>query len=106
MLANTAHYEFFLNRIIYHASSDDNARLTITNRETGELAADIDLADILSDGRRCFELANYSPQEFLDREYQYSLDFILTGGKWVEITLRISIMDWAKRYQRVDLGNK
>ena len=106
VLANTAHYEFFLNRIIYHASSDDNARLTITNRETGELAADIDLADILSDGRRCFELANYSPQEFLDREYQYSLDFILTGGKWVEITLRISIMDWAKRYQRVDLGNK
>ena len=68
------------------------------------MAADIDLTRILSDGRNCFELQNYSPQEFLDREYQYSLDFILTDGEWREMTLRISIMDWAKHYQQVNLG--
>lgn len=103
-LSRTAHYEFFLNRLVFHDSSNDNARLVITNRQTGQVAADIDLTRILSDGRNCFELQNYSPQEFLDREYQYSLDFILTDGEWREMTLRISIMDWAKHYQQVNLG--
>ncbi|MDD6123087.1 MAG: FimB/Mfa2 family fimbrial subunit [Bacteroidales bacterium] len=103
-LGHTAHYEFFLNRLVWHDSSNDNARLVITNRQTGQVAADIDLTRILSDGRNCFELQNYSAQEFLDREYQYSLDFILTDGEWKEMTLRISIMDWARRYQQIDLG--
>ena len=97
-----ANYELFLNRLTYHDAGTDNAHLVITHKTTGHVAVDIDLSRILSDGREYFELQRYSRQEFLDRENKYSLTFILQNGEWKEMQLRISVMDWAKRYQRVD----
>ncbi len=45
---------------------------------------------------------HYSAQEFLDREYDYKLDFFLQGNQWKYVQLSISILDWSKRIQRVD----
>ena len=63
--------------------------------------ATIDLADCLAQGRGAFEYLHYSPQEFLDREYDYKLDFFLKGDSWEYIDLSISILSWSKRIQRV-----
>ena len=53
-------------------------------------------------GRGAFEARHYSEQEFLDREYDYKLDFFLQGNQWKYVQLSISILDWSKRIQRVD----
>ncbi|EKC70454.1 lipoprotein, partial [human gut metagenome] len=79
-----------------------NAILTITNKTTGEEVARINLADYLAQGRGAFEARHYSAQEFLDREYDYKLDFFLQGNQWKYVQLSISILDWSKRIQRVD----
>ena len=79
-----------------------NAILTITNKTTGEEVARINLADCLAQGRGAFEARHYSAQEFLDREYDYKLDFFLQGNQWKYMQLSISILHWSKRIQRVD----
>lgn len=100
----TAHAALMFSRLIWHpvAENDKNAILTITNKTTGEEVARIDLADCLAQGRGAFEARHYSAQEFLDREYDYKLDFFLLGNKWRYATLRISILDWSKHIQPVD----
>ena len=100
----TAHAALMFSRLIWHpvAENDKNAILTITNKTTGEEVARIDLADCLAQGRGAFEARHYSAQEFLDREYDYKLDFFLLGNKWRYATLSISILDWSKRIQPVD----
>lgn len=92
------------SRLIWHPAkeSDKNAILTITNKTTGEEVARINLADCLAQGRGAFEARHYSAQEFLDREYDYKLDFFLQGNQWKYVQLSISILDWSKRIQRVD----
>ena len=82
--------------------NDKNAILTITNKTTGEEVARINLADFSAQGRGAFEARHYSEQEFLDREYDYKLDFFLQGNQWKYVQLSISILDWSKRIQRVD----
>ena len=92
------------SRLIWHpaAENDKNAILTITKKTTGEEVARINLADCLAQGRGAFEARHYSEQEFLDREYDYKLDFFLQGNKWKYAKLSISILDWVKRIQPVD----
>ena len=100
----TAHAALMFSRLIWHpvAENDKNAILTITNKTTGEEVARINLADFLAQGRGAFEARHYSEQEFLDREYDYKLDFFLQGNQWKYVQLSISILDWSKRIQRVD----
>ncbi len=100
----TAHAALMFSRLIWHpvAENDKNAILTITNKTTGEKVARINLADFLAQGRGAFEARHYSEQEFLDREYDYKLDFFLQGNQWKYVQLSISILDWSKRIQRVD----
>ena len=57
---------------------------------------------LLAQCRGAFEAQHYSAQEFLDREYDYKLDFFLQGNQWRYAEIRISILDWVKRIQRVD----
>ena len=103
----TAHAALMFPRLIWHPAkeNDKNAILTITNKTTGEeVACIINLADCLAQGRGAFEARHYSEQEFLDREYDYKLDFFLQGNKWKYAMLSISILDWSKRIpQPVDL---
>lgn len=100
----TAHAALMFSRLIWHPAeeNDKNAILTITNKITGEEVARINLADFLAQGRGAFEARHYSEQEFLDREYDYKLDFFLQGNQWKYAKLSISILDWSKRIQRVD----
>ncbi len=100
----TAHAALMFSRLIWHPveENDKNAILTITNKTTGEEVARINLADYLAQCRGAFEAQHYSEQEFLDREYDYKLDFFLQGNQWRYAEIRISILDWVKRIQRVD----
>lgn len=100
----TAHAALMFSRLIWHPveENDKNAILIITNKTTGEEVARINLADCLAQGRGAFEARHYSAQEFLDREYDYKLDFFLQGNQWKYVQLSISILDWSKRIQRVD----
>lgn len=99
-----AHYELFTSRIMYHNDTpQENARLVITNRTSGRTVVDIDLAHILATGRDWFSINNYTPQEFLDREYRYNLDFFLVGTEWRYMIFTIGVLDYSMRFQNENL---
>lgn len=104
-LEHAAHYDIDFNRLVLHAQSSDNARLVIRNVVTGHLVGEFDLAKLLLNGRGAFAIQGWGEQEYLDREHQYRLDFILVGGEWREIYVRVDvgILSWAKRIQNVEL---
>lgn len=96
----TAHYDLMFNRLtIDDKKPDEGARLKIRNKKTGALVADMNLTYILAQGRTAYELNHYSPQEYLDREYTYRLDFILKGDKWVACYVTIDVLSWNYRIQ-------
>ena len=99
----TAHYNLMFNRIITGADASTSARLVIRNRETGKTVATVNLPATLAQGRMAYEHLNYSPQEYLDREYDYSLDFILKGDKWLYCDVVINALSWSKRVQNEEL---
>ena len=52
VVQRTAHYNLMFNRLMYNADDNaDNARLMISNKETGAVVADINLPSMLSQGR-------------------------------------------------------
>ena len=102
-LMHTAHYELMTNRLIAHNDNTADARLIITNKRTGTEVANVNLPALLADGRMAYERYNYSAQEYLDREYQFSLDFFLSGDKWQYINVSIAALSWAYRVQNVEL---
>lgn len=63
----------------------------------------IDLCYYLSLARNAYEIQNYSPQEYLDREYDYRLDFGIEGSgpeeTWKYVTISINVLSWAIRIQ-------
>lgn len=99
IINRTAHYDLMFNRLIYSAKENEGAHLEIINRKNGHRIAFLNLPAILADGRIAYDICNYSPQEYLDREYNYRLDFILRGDEWVYCDLVIDVLSWAKRYQ-------
>lgn len=99
----TAHYNLMFNRLVYDEDALKNARLQIRNKNTNEVVANINLASMLAEGRKAFDYYNYSPQEYLDREYDYELDFFLKGDKWQYCDIQIHILAWALRKQNVEL---
>ncbi|ROT04419.1 hypothetical protein EEL33_14615 [Muribaculaceae bacterium Isolate-037 (Harlan)] len=104
VVQRTAHYNLMFNRLMYNADDNaDNARLMISNKETGAVVADINLPSMLSQGRMAYEIYNYGHQEYLDREYDYHLDFFLKGDKWLYCDIVINVLSWAKRTQNVEL---
>lgn len=100
----TAHYNLMFNRLVYDEDNMKNARLQIRNKITGEIVANINLASMLAEGRKAFDYYNYSPQEYLDREYDYELDFFLKGSQWQYVDIQIHILAWALRKQYVELN--
>lgn len=104
VVQRTAHYNLMFNRLMYNgADNDDNAILQITNKETGNVVAQINLPSILSQGRMAYEIFNYGHQEYLDREYDYHLDFFLKGDKWLYCDIVINVLSWSKRVQHIEL---
>lgn len=97
-IRHTAHYNIMFNRLMMPESPADGARLTIRNRSNGKVVADMNLPYILAEGRTAYEYG-YQPQEYLDREYDYNLDFILKGDTWLYCEIRIDVLSWARRVQ-------
>jgi hypothetical protein len=113
-----AHYDLMFNRLVYKNASvaDDqysiadwdevakakNAVLLIRKADSGEIIFGINLPYILASGRT-YQERYYHYQEYLDREYDYRLQFILRGGRIEEIELFIGmdvhIIPWAIRHQ-------
>jgi len=113
-----AHYDLMFNRLLYKNASvsDDqyailseaaiasarNAVLLIRKQDTGDIIFGINLPYILSSGRT-YQERYYHYQEYLDREYDYRLQFIIRGARVEEIQFLIGthvhIVSWARRYQ-------
>lgn len=104
VVQRTAHYNLMFNRMMHNAADNaDNAILEIVNKENGAVVAHINLPSMLAEGRSAYELYNYSPQEYLDREHDYHLDFFLRGDKWLYCDIVINVLSWSKRTQNVEL---
>ena len=101
----SAHADIDFNRLMLRQgdSAVAPAMLYINYRPDGHQVAAINLPEILQQGRGAFERYAYSPQEFLDRAYDYRLDFILVGGQWNFIALGIHSLPWTLRIQNVTL---
>ena len=78
----SAHYDLLFNRLRYNATTQKNAVLAIRKKATGEVIALFNLPYILCQGRMAYEINNYQPQEYLDREYDYRLELFLKDGRW------------------------
>ncbi len=101
VLQRTAHYNMMFNRLMFDTDDiKNNASLEITNKENGKLVARVNLPYILSQGRLAYDIQNYGHQEYLDREYDYHLDFFLKGDQWIAV--EIHVLSWSKRIQNVD----
>lgn len=102
-----AHYDFSLFRLINNSDSRHNPRLIIRNHETGHNIVNIDLCYYLALARNAYEIQNYSPQEYLDREYDYRIDFGIDGSgpdeKWKYMTISINVLSWYIRIQNEEL---
>ena len=107
IVERNAHYDLSLSRLIQHEDARQNARLIIRNRESGHEIINIDLCYYLALARNAYEIQNYGIQEYLDREYDYRLDFGIEGEgekeTWKYITIRINVLSWALRIQNEEL---
>jgi len=102
-----AHYDLSLFRLMVNDDARHNARLIIRNRETGHEIVNIDLCHYLALARNAYEIHHYGPQEYLDREYDYRLDFGIEGKgsdeTWKYMTISINVLSWAIRIQNEEL---
>lgn len=102
----SAHYDLMFNRLMHNPTPKENAVLCIRKKSTGQDIAVLNLPEILSEGRTAFEIYSYSPQEYLDREYDYRLELFLKGEKWQTLSylyVCIDVLSWAKRIQFEEL---
>ena len=117
-----AQYDLMFNRLLYKNASvsDDqyaimtptevtkqkNATLLIRNATDGSIVFGINLPYVLSSART-YQERYYHYQEYLDREYDYRLQFIIRGGRVVEIQYfigaEVHIIPWAVRTQHETL---
>lgn len=98
-----AHVNFMTSRILYHTHAAADAILQITHRPTGAVIAKVNLPDMLSRLRVSADIYRYTPQQFLDRGYDYDLSFFLADGKLKYINISISILGWSRRIQVEEL---
>ena len=93
--------EFSISRMFYDRAH--RSTLNIRNKITGYVNS-IDIPDILCRGNReVYSSHGWTEQEFLDRNYDYTLELELEDGVWKFITVRIEALSWAKRIQNVNL---
>lgn len=96
-----AHYDIMFNRILFKSSAEsDGSVLHIINRRTGNVVASMPLAPALAEGRKAYEIHSYIPQEYLDREHDYHLDFYMLNGEWYG-SVCIDVLSWSIRLQNV-----
>lgn len=91
-----AHYDISFSRLMYNPQNFKNAQLQIINNSDGKVVVDINLPYYLAFCRQAYAVANYSEQEYLDREYNYTMHFFLDKGNW---EFSVNVMAWSKRFQ-------
>lgn len=99
----TAHFNLMCNRLMYTNDYSQAAQLHIINRSTGNEVVGINLPSMLAEARIAYDAYHYSEQEYLDREYDYHLHFFLKGDTWAYAEIRINVLSWSKRIQKVEL---
>ena len=99
----TAHACLTFNRLIWSEKPDENALLIIRNKTTGKEVCAINLTEFLAQGRNAYDMYAYSRQEYLDRAYDFYLDFFIRNDKWQFAEVRINVLSWSKRIQNVEL---
>ncbi len=99
----SAHYDLMFNRLMYSTTMEENAVLCIRKKSTGKDVVMINLPAILCNARTYFEGQSYQPQEYLDREYDYRLEFFLKGDSWQYVSMYIHMLPYAIRIQNVTL---
>ena len=102
-VGHIGHADFMTSRLIIHDDPADDGVLSIVNRNSGQEVIRVNLPDLLSRLRNSEEIYRYSAQEFLDRGYDYDLDFYLKGGNLSYINISISVLGWSKRIQFEEL---
>ncbi len=100
-----AHADFMTSRILKHDDYKQDGHLLIKSKETGNTVVNVNLPDLLSRLRTSEEFS-YSAQEFLDRAYDYKLQFFIQGGKlkYCYITISVNVLSWSKRIQFEELN--
>ena len=102
----SAHYDLMFNRLMHSTTPAKNAVLCIRRKSDGKDIALLNLPEVLSEGRTAYEIFSYTPQEYLDREYDYRLELFLKGEQWQQLAylyVCIDVLSWAKRIQYVQL---
>lgn len=99
----TAHYNIMFNRLMYNDDASKAAMLQIRNLNSGKVVARLNLPYMLAEGRAAYELYGYSPQEYLDREYDYHLNLFLKGDSWAYCDIVVNVLSWSKRHQNEEL---
>lgn len=94
-----AHADFMTSRIIYHENPAQDGILSITNKNTGVEIIRVNVPDLLSRLRNYEDTQRYAPQEFLDRGYDYQMDFFLKGDRLAYVNISISVLPWTIRVQ-------
>lgn len=82
---------------------EHDATLVVRDKTTGTVTTIPNLHAILAKNNEAYAAKNWSAQEYLDREYQYSIEFPLDGSIPTYVSLRIDALSWVKRIQLVDL---
>lgn len=104
-----AHYDISFSRLMHYTDNANfarNATLRLIRNSDNEVIANINLPHGLARARSKYELDNYGPQEYLDREYDYDVILYLRDGKFEGAFLRIVInaTPWVIRMQSETLG--
>ena len=99
-----AHADFMTSRILKHDDYKQDGHLLIKSKETENTVVNVNLPDLLS-RLRTSEEYSYNAQEFLDRAYDYKLQFFIQGGKlkYCLITISVNVLSWSKRIQFEEL---
>lgn len=98
-IGKIGHADFMTSRIIYHDEAADDGILSVVNKNTGVEVIRVNLPDLLSRLRTSEDIYRYSEQEFLDRGYDYQLDFFLKGDRLSYVNISISVLSWSVRVQ-------
>lgn len=109
VLKRSAFYEISFSRLMVYQGEEfaKNARLHLIRKAKGELPrrviANLNLPLSLAEGRQMASWM-YSPQEYLDREYNYALHFYFYGAELKDITLvGVNVTPWTIRLQNEGL---
>lgn len=100
-LDSTAHASLTFNRLMTYGDASRDAVLCIRHIKDNTVVATINLPSVLAQGRNYVNYSRYQPQEFLDRQHDYYLDFFLQNGEWKYAVLRIGILSWSQRIQNL-----